>query len=64
MLLAGGVSVIAGFGYVVASASDTPKLDMLAVYAAAGGIDFVIEATLLARRRRRLTLNSALAPLS
>jgi hypothetical protein len=28
---------------------------MLAIYAATGGVEFVIEAWLLARRRRRLT---------
>ena len=54
MLLAGGVSVIAGVAYLVASAGTDPRLNMLAIYAAAGGIDFVIEAWLLARRRRHL----------
>ena len=54
MLLAGGVSVIAGFAYVIASTSADPMLSMLAIYAATGGIDFVVEAGLLARRRRRL----------
>lgn len=29
-------------------------LEMIAIYAATGGIDFIIEAGLLARRRRRL----------
>src|SRR5215207_6761783 len=37
------------------AAGDDPKLDMLALYTAAGGVDFVIQAWLLARRRRRLT---------
>jgi len=55
MLLAGGVSVIAGVAYVMLAAGDDPKLDMLALYTAAGGVDFVIQAWLLARRRRRLT---------
>jgi uncharacterized membrane protein HdeD (DUF308 family) len=54
MLLAGGVSVIAGVAYLIASASAAPALSMLALYAAAGGIDFVIQAGLLARRQRRL----------
>ena len=31
-----------------------PMLEMIAIYAATGGIDFIIEAGLLARRRRRL----------
>jgi uncharacterized membrane protein HdeD (DUF308 family) len=54
MLLAGGVSVIAGVAYVIAAAGANPMLSMIAVYAAAGGIDFVVEAWLLARRNRRL----------
>jgi uncharacterized membrane protein HdeD (DUF308 family) len=54
MLLAGGVSVIAGVAYLIASTTHDPALNMLALYAAAGGIDFVIQAWLLARRRRRL----------
>jgi hypothetical protein len=53
MLLAGGVSVLFGVAYLVASAGTDPRLNMLAVYAAAGGIDFVIRAVLLARRRHR-----------
>ena len=52
MLLAGGVSVIAGFVYVASAAGDDPTLGRLAVYAATGGADFVIQAWLLARRRR------------
>jgi hypothetical protein len=35
------------------SPGDHPSLDMLALYAATGGADFVIQAGLLARRRRR-----------
>src|SRR5919197_2040346 len=54
MLLAGGVSVIAGVAYLIASTTHDPALNMLALYAAAGGIDFVIQAWPLARRRRRL----------
>ena len=53
MLLAGGVSVVFGLAYVLAAAGGQPKLRMIAVYAATGGIDFVIQALLLARRRRR-----------
>jgi uncharacterized membrane protein HdeD (DUF308 family) len=52
MLLAGGVSVLAGIAYVIASTGADPQVDMIAVYAAAGGIDFIVEAWLLARRRR------------
>jgi uncharacterized membrane protein HdeD (DUF308 family) len=66
LLLAGGVSVIGGVAFVIASATaDDPKLMMLAIYAATGGAEFVIQAWLLARRRRRLgnpALNTAVAP--
>ena len=51
MLLAGGVSVLFGAFYLVASAAGAPSLSMLAIYAAAGGVDFVLQAGLLARRR-------------
>ena len=52
MRLAGGVSTLLGIALIVASAGSAPKLSMLALYAAAGGVDFVLEAWLLARRRR------------
>jgi uncharacterized membrane protein HdeD (DUF308 family) len=55
MRLAGGVSVIFGVAFIIASAAQHPSLNMLAIYAAAGGADFMIEAWLLARRRRHLT---------
>jgi uncharacterized membrane protein HdeD (DUF308 family) len=55
MLLAGGVSVIAGVAYVIAATAGDPKLNRLAIYTATGGVEFVIQAWLLARRRRRLT---------
>jgi uncharacterized membrane protein HdeD (DUF308 family) len=54
MLLAGGVSVIGGVAFVIASTAAQPMLSMLAIYAATGGIDFLIEAGLLARRRRHI----------
>jgi uncharacterized membrane protein HdeD (DUF308 family) len=54
MLLAGVGSVSFGIAYVIASTGANPMLNMLAIYAAGGGIDFVIQAGLLARRRRRL----------
>jgi uncharacterized membrane protein HdeD (DUF308 family) len=54
MLLAGVGSVIFGIAYVIASTGADPMLSMLAFYAAGGGIDFVVQAWLLARRRRRL----------
>lgn len=54
MLLAGVGSVGFGIAYVIASTGKDPMLNMLAIYAAGGGIDFVVQAWLLARRRRRL----------
>jgi uncharacterized membrane protein HdeD (DUF308 family) len=54
MLLAGVGSVGFGIAYVIASTGTDPMLNMLAIYAAGGGIDFVVQAGLLARRRRRL----------
>ena len=53
-VLANGVSVIGGVAFVLAAvAAHDPKLSMLALYAATGGTEFVIQAWLLARRRRR-----------
>jgi uncharacterized membrane protein HdeD (DUF308 family) len=55
LLLANGVSVVGGVAFVLAAvAANDPKLSMLAIYAATGGAEFVIQAWLLARRRRRL----------
>jgi uncharacterized membrane protein HdeD (DUF308 family) len=54
MLLAGGVSVLWGVAFIIAASGAAPMLRMLSVYAATGGIDFLIEAGLLARRRQRL----------
>jgi uncharacterized membrane protein HdeD (DUF308 family) len=54
LLLANGVSVIGGVAFLIAAAIAHPKLGMLAIYAATGGTEFVIQAWLLARRRRRL----------
>jgi uncharacterized membrane protein HdeD (DUF308 family) len=59
MLLAGGVSVILGFMFVIAASGAEPRLTMLSVYAATGGIDFLIESWLLARRRHRLAAVAA-----
>ena len=53
MLLAGGLSVLAGVSYVLAAMGDDPRLGVLAVYAAGGGTFFVIQAGLEARRLRR-----------
>ena len=55
MLLAGGFSVVAGVAFIIAATGADPMLSMLSIYAATGGIDFIIEAYLLARRRRMAT---------
>jgi uncharacterized membrane protein HdeD (DUF308 family) len=54
LLLANGVSVIAGVAFIIAAVVGHPNLGMLAIYAATGGVEFVIQAWLLGRRRRRL----------
>ena len=53
LLAAGSVSVIAGVAYLISAAGGDPMLSMIALYAATGGTDFVIQAWLLARRRQR-----------
>ena len=52
MRLAGGFSVIFGLAFLASAANGNPRLSMVVVYAATGGIDFIIQAWLLARRRR------------
>jgi uncharacterized membrane protein HdeD (DUF308 family) len=53
LLLANGVSVIVGVAFlIVAAVGSHPRLSMLAIYAASGGIEFIIQAWLLARHRR------------
>jgi uncharacterized membrane protein HdeD (DUF308 family) len=59
MRLAGAGSVIFGLALLAASTAAEPKLSMLALYAFTGGVDFVIQAWLLERRRRR-TVNAPL----
>jgi hypothetical protein len=54
MLLAGVGSVSFGIAYVIAATGTDPMLNMLAIYAAGGGIDFLVQAWLLARRRRQM----------
>ena len=54
ILAAGALSTISGVGLAVAVADDTVHLGMLALYAATGGVFFVIQAGLLARRSHRL----------
>jgi uncharacterized membrane protein HdeD (DUF308 family) len=62
MLLAGGVSVIGGIVFITSAARGNPRPSMLAIYAATGGTDFVIQAWLLARRRRRLAIRAGTIP--
>jgi uncharacterized membrane protein HdeD (DUF308 family) len=51
LVLANGVSVIGGVAFFVAGVTaDDPRLSMLAIYAATGGVEFVIQAWLLRRR--------------
>jgi uncharacterized membrane protein HdeD (DUF308 family) len=50
LLLAGAGSTFFGVAFLIMSGAADPKLEMLAVYAAGGGIEFVIQAWLLARR--------------
>jgi uncharacterized membrane protein HdeD (DUF308 family) len=59
MLLAGGGSALFGVAFIVMAGAANPTLTMIAVYAATGGADFVIQAGLLARRRHRLAAVSA-----
>jgi hypothetical protein len=40
--------------FLVLATTDRPNLNMLAAYALGGGIEFVIQAWLLARRRHRV----------
>jgi uncharacterized membrane protein HdeD (DUF308 family) len=54
LLLAGAGSTIFGIAFLVMSGSDDPELRMIAVYAAGGGVEFAIQAWLLARRPHRV----------
>jgi uncharacterized membrane protein HdeD (DUF308 family) len=53
LLLANGASVLLGVTFIIMAIVGQAKLGMLAIYAATGGIEFVIQAWLIARRRRR-----------
>jgi len=55
LLIAGGGSVVFGVIFLGLATTDRPTLRMLAAYALGGGIEFLIQAWLLARRRHRLT---------
>ena len=54
MLLAGGLSVVFGVAFIIAAARENAMVMMIVVYAATGGVDFLVQAWLLARRRRRV----------
>jgi len=58
MLLAGSVSIIAGLAYIILSAGADPRLMPLVLYTATGGVEFVLQAWLLARRRHSLATAS------
>ena len=61
MLLAGGVSTIGGVAFLIMSARPDPTLMPLVVYAATGGVDFILEAWLLRRRFRRAAVTTETA---
>ncbi|WP_440263373.1 hypothetical protein [Dyella sp.] len=52
MLIAGGLSFLVGFVYVVQATGAKPTLDMLPVYATGGGVFFIVQACLLGWRAR------------
>jgi uncharacterized membrane protein HdeD (DUF308 family) len=54
LLLAGAGSTLFGIAFIVMSGADDPTLRMIAVYAAGGGVEFAIQAWLLARRSHRV----------
>jgi uncharacterized membrane protein HdeD (DUF308 family) len=56
LLLAGAGSTFFGIAFLVMSGGANPKLEMIAVYAAGGGVEFVIQAWLLARRTHRVAV--------
>ena len=55
LLLAGAGSTIFGVAFLLMSGGDDPNLRMIAFFAAGGGVEFVIQAWLLARRTRQVS---------
>jgi uncharacterized membrane protein HdeD (DUF308 family) len=53
ILLAGVGSILFGVMFIGAATRNDPPLEMLAIYAATGGADFLIEGWLIARRRHQ-----------
>jgi uncharacterized membrane protein HdeD (DUF308 family) len=56
LLLAGAGSTFFGIAFLVMSGGADPMLEMIAVYAAGGGVEFVIQAWLLARRTHQVAV--------
>jgi hypothetical protein len=54
LLLAGVGSTLLGISFLVMAGANDPKLEMIALFAAGGGVEFVIQAWLLARRTHRV----------
>jgi uncharacterized membrane protein HdeD (DUF308 family) len=54
LLLAGGGSTVFGVAFLIMSGASNPDLEMISLYAAGGGIEFVIQAWLLARRTHQV----------
>ncbi|MFI6352967.1 DUF308 domain-containing protein [Streptomyces sp. NPDC050743] len=59
MLLAGGLSILAGIGHNSQALADQPKLGILVLYTTAGGVFFILQAGLLARRARQVRTRTA-----
>jgi uncharacterized membrane protein HdeD (DUF308 family) len=62
LLIAGAGSVVFGVIYLALATTDRPTLRMLAAYALGGGIEFLIQAWLLARRRHQFATMPAPTP--
>jgi uncharacterized membrane protein HdeD (DUF308 family) len=54
LLLAGAGSTLFGVAFLVMAGADDPNLRMVAIYAAGGSLEFIIQAWLLGRRRTTL----------
>jgi uncharacterized membrane protein HdeD (DUF308 family) len=52
--LAGAGSTLFGIGFLMMAGANNPSLRMIAVYAATGGLEFVIQAWLLSHRTHRV----------
>jgi uncharacterized membrane protein HdeD (DUF308 family) len=61
LLIAGAGSVVFGVVYLVLATADRLSLRMLAAYALGGGLEFVIQVWLIARRRHRFATMPALS---